>query len=58
MLCDRVQEGFLEVKFFIEGQQRVVDESGDDPMAFILADKGLALGHRLIAEKLVLKLKN
>lgn len=58
MLGDRIQEGFLEDKFFIEAQQRVVDESGDDPMAFILADNGLALGRRLIAEKLALELRS
>ncbi len=52
MLTDRIEEGFREDKFFIEAQQKVIDESGDDAMAFILADNGLALGRRLIAAKL------
>jgi hypothetical protein len=52
MLTDRILEGFKEDKFFIERQQLVIDESTDDPMAFILADNGLALGRRLIEQKL------
>jgi len=52
MLTDRILEGFMEDKFFIERQQIVLDESADDPMAFILADNGLAMGRRLIEQKL------
>ena len=52
MLTDRIEEGFKEDKFFIEAQQKIIDESGDDAMAFILADNGLALGRRLIEAKL------
>ena len=52
MLTDRILEGFLEDKFFIERQQIMLDESADDPMAFILADNGLAMGRRLIEQKL------
>jgi phenylpropionate dioxygenase-like ring-hydroxylating dioxygenase large terminal subunit len=52
MLTDRIEEGFKEDKFFIEQQQRIIDESCNDPMAFILADNGLALGRRLIEQKL------
>lgn len=52
MLTDRILEGFLEDKFFIEAQQKIIDESGEDPMAFILADNGLALGRRLIEQAL------
>lgn len=52
MLADRILEGFEEDRLMIEAQQQVVDESGDDPMAFILADNGLALGRRLIQQRL------
>lgn len=52
MLAARILEGFEEDKAMIEAQQRIVDESGDDPMAFILADNGLALGRRLIEARL------
>ncbi|MEP6868472.1 MAG: aromatic ring-hydroxylating dioxygenase subunit alpha [Novosphingobium sp.] len=48
MLASRILEGFEEDKAMIEAQQHIIDESGDDPMAFILADNGLALGRRLI----------
>lgn len=51
-LADRISAGFKEDRDMIEAQQLVVDESGDDKMAFILADNGLALGRRLIEEKL------
>ena len=51
-LADRIAVGFEEDRAMIEAQQRMVDESGDDPMAFILADNGLALGRRLINAKL------
>ena len=51
-MADRVSAGFKEDREMIEAQQLVVDESGDDKMAFILADNGLALGRRLIEEKL------
>lgn len=47
-LANRILEGFVEDKAMIEAQQKVIDESGDDPMAFILADNGLALGRRII----------
>ena len=48
MLASRIPEGFEEDKAMIEAQQHIIDESGNDPMAFILADNGLALGRRLI----------
>lgn len=51
-LAARILEGFEEDRDMIEAQQRVIDESGEDPMAFILADNGLALGRRLIEERL------
>lgn len=52
MLSDRILEGFMEDKFFIEHQQRMIDESGTDTMSFILADNGLTLGRRLIEMQL------
>jgi phenylpropionate dioxygenase-like ring-hydroxylating dioxygenase large terminal subunit len=52
MLTDRILEGFKEDKFFIEKQQAVIDEGGEEGMAFILADNGLTLGRRLIEQKL------
>lgn len=52
MLAARILEGFEEDKAMIEAQQRMIDESGDDPMAFILADNGLALGRRMIEARL------
>ncbi|WP_372731512.1 Rieske 2Fe-2S domain-containing protein [Novosphingobium sp.] len=51
-LAERVSAGFLEDREMIEAQQRIVDESGDDPMAFILVDNALTLGRRLIDEKI------
>ena len=51
MLSERIEEGFREDKFFIEAQQKIIDESGGDKMAFILADNGLALGRRLIEQQ-------
>lgn len=51
-LASRVGAGFAEDRAMIEAQQLIVDESGDDPMAFILADNGLTLGRRLVAEKI------
>jgi phenylpropionate dioxygenase-like ring-hydroxylating dioxygenase large terminal subunit len=47
-LAERVSGGFQEDRNIIEAQQLVINESGDDPMAFILADNGLTLGRRLI----------
>jgi phenylpropionate dioxygenase-like ring-hydroxylating dioxygenase large terminal subunit len=52
-LADRIAEGFEEDRLMIEAQQKVVDESGDDAMAFILADNGLALGRKLIEKRLL-----
>jgi phenylpropionate dioxygenase-like ring-hydroxylating dioxygenase large terminal subunit len=51
-LAGRIAEGFEEDRQMIEAQQKVIDESGDDAMAFILADNGLAFGRRLIEQKL------
>lgn len=51
-LSDRIAQGFEEDRLMIEAQQRVVDESGEDRMAFIPADRALALGRRLIEERL------
>jgi len=51
-LAARIEEGFREDRDIIEAQQIVVDESGDDPMAFIPADRALALGRRLIASRI------
>lgn len=51
-LADRISAGFLEDRAMIEAQQILVDESGDDQMAFILVDNALTLGRRLIDEKL------
>jgi vanillate O-demethylase monooxygenase subunit len=52
ILTDRSQEGFEEDKFFIEKQQGVIDEGGSEGTAFILADNGLAMGRRLLDQKL------
>lgn len=52
-LAARIAEGFEEDRTMIEAQQKVIDEDGDDPMAFILADNGLALGRRLIEQRLL-----
>lgn len=51
-LADRIAEGFEEDRIMIEAQQLVIDESGDDAMAFILADNGLTLGRRLIEQRI------
>ncbi|WP_156397317.1 MULTISPECIES: aromatic ring-hydroxylating dioxygenase subunit alpha [unclassified Sphingomonas] len=51
-LAARIQEGFEEDRNFIEAQQKVVDESGDDPMAYIFVDAGLTHGRRLLASLL------
>lgn len=51
-LAERVSAGFVEDKAMIEAQQKVVNESGDDAMAFILVDNALTLGRRLIDEKI------
>lgn len=52
LLANRILEGFVEDKNMIEAQQRIIDESGDDPMAFILADNGLALGRRMLEDRI------
>lgn len=52
VLADRIAAGFKEDRDMIEAQQLVIDESDDDPMAFILADNGLTLGRRLIDQKI------
>jgi phenylpropionate dioxygenase-like ring-hydroxylating dioxygenase large terminal subunit len=51
-LASRILEGFEEDRIMIEAQQRMIDEAGDEGMAFILADNGLALGRRLLDERL------
>jgi phenylpropionate dioxygenase-like ring-hydroxylating dioxygenase large terminal subunit len=51
-LADRISEAFVEDRRMIEAQQRMVDRYPGETMAFILADNGLALGRRLIDEKL------
>jgi phenylpropionate dioxygenase-like ring-hydroxylating dioxygenase large terminal subunit len=51
-LAERISGGFKEDREMIEAQAEVIQESGDDKMAFILADNGLTLGRRLIEEKL------
>ncbi|WP_263588025.1 aromatic ring-hydroxylating dioxygenase subunit alpha [Sphingopyxis sp. GC21] len=51
-LAERISAGFQEDRDMIEAQQLVVNESGDDKMAFILADNGLTLGRRLIEAEL------
>lgn len=52
LLAGRILEGFEEDRVMIEAQQRMIDEGGADGMAFILADNGLALGRRLLDERL------
>lgn len=52
VLADRISAGFKEDRDMIEAQAATIEESGDDAMAFILADNGLALGRRLIDAKL------
>ncbi|HPE30780.1 MAG TPA: aromatic ring-hydroxylating dioxygenase subunit alpha [Parvularculaceae bacterium] len=53
-LAERISAGFKEDRTMIEAQRAVIEESeGEDiEMAFILADNGLALGRRLIDERL------
>lgn len=51
-LAERVSGAFKEDRAMIEAQQRTINESGDDEMAFILADNGLLLGRRLIEAKI------
>jgi phenylpropionate dioxygenase-like ring-hydroxylating dioxygenase large terminal subunit len=53
-LAERISAGFKEDRDMIEAQRVIIEESeGEDAeMAFILADNGLALGRRLIDEKL------
>lgn len=51
-LAARIEHGFVEDKLMIEAQQRTIDESGDDDMAYIFADNGLMLGRRLIEQRI------
>ena len=51
-LAARIAEGFEEDRVMIEAQQDEVNRSAGDEMTFILADNGLALGRRMIAEKI------
>lgn len=51
-LADRIAEGFEEDRTIIEAQQKVIQASGDDKMAYIFVDNGLALGRRLLARRL------
>lgn len=51
-LSARILEGFEEDRAVIEAQQAVVDESGDDPMAYIFVDAGLAQGRRVLGKLL------
>ena len=51
-LAARIAEGFEEDRIMIEAQQDEVNRSTRDEMAFIMADNGLALGRRIIEEKL------
>jgi hypothetical protein len=51
-LANRIAEGFEEDRLMIEAQQKVIDESGDDKMAFILADNGLTLVRNLLDKRL------
>ena len=46
-LADRIAEGFEEDRTIIEAQQRMIDEGGEEGMAYILADNGLALVRRM-----------
>ena len=52
MLAARIAEGFEEDRLMIEAQQEEVNRSEGDEMAFILADNGLALGRRIIDERI------
>ena len=54
-LADRIAEGFEEDRTMIEAQQKVIDESEGDPMAYIHFDNGLSLGRRLLAEALAVE---
>ncbi len=47
-LAGRIEIGFVEDREMIEAQQKVVDVSGDDKMAFISVDLGLTQGRRLL----------
>lgn len=47
-LAARVSAGFVEDREMIEAQQLVIDESGEDRMAYTHFDNGLTLGRRLI----------
>lgn len=51
-LAERVSAGFVEDRTMIEAQQLVVDEAGDDQMAYTHFDNGLTLGRRLIDRKI------
>lgn len=51
-LAARILEGFEEDRAFIEAQQKVVTESGDDKMAYIFVDAGLSQGRRLLQKLL------
>ncbi|GLV26469.1 aromatic ring-hydroxylating dioxygenase subunit alpha [Sphingobium sp. Cam5-1] len=51
-LAARIAEGFEEDRLMIEAQQGEVNRSAGDQMAFIIADNGLALGRRIIEERL------
>ena len=53
-LAARIAEGFEEDRLMIEAQQRVIDESGQDAMAYMHADNGLALSRRLLDQRLAL----
>ena len=56
-LTDRIAEGFEEDRRMIEAQQRAINDSGNDQMAFILADNGLALGRRMIEGRIASEIR-
>ena len=53
-LAARIGKGFEEDRLMIEAQQLVIAEGGEDKMAYIFADNGLALSRRLLDQRLTL----
>jgi hypothetical protein len=51
-LADRLTQGFDENRVMIEAQQRMIDEGGEEGMAFILADNALSLVRRQLQDLL------
>jgi phenylpropionate dioxygenase-like ring-hydroxylating dioxygenase large terminal subunit len=52
LLAQRLKAGFAEDLVMIEAQQRVINESGGDEMAYTHYDNGLTLGRRMIEAKI------